>query len=1053
MTPRFAAASLTLLLCSCGPPPIEPETDWMYVEIDGVAGPVTAVGELPDGDVLVATADGLIRLDSVGQVQTPVAGAGLPEGPVVWIGAGSLASYAYVHGGGIFLTADEGESFQPLADPPALPLPDLLNPRVGIWPTDTAVDGDGNVWLSAIGGLYVDRGDGAGFETVPVASSGSFNLLFTGVDVADDGVIWAVAQLADSMLPSSFQGLLTGTVFSSDDGGATWDAHSPPDVVAPTGVAAGSLGSAPCIATLDQGVLCRRGAAWLPWGENHDAVAVRERGTASATASQGVWTWAEDSEAWRRFGSGPVVGMSEWLAVFADGSVWQYTNDEVDGLGPEPADGTVHVALSFHANYYHSYRGDTPDDDGYGLDIDVIRTILGWLEEHPDARADWDIENHFTLDGWMASESPDIRDAIAARVAAGSDDVRVMSWNNGAVAGQTREEFDASISRALTSYEAVFDEVTAGVQPQENMFDPDHIGWYRALGIDWITLFYTSNGFNGMRLETDLAPADRYSGVRIRDPESTETMTWVPVYHHADVLDHGDLATWVRQISATVPGDSLLAIHFDADAESWENFGLELDRLQPLVEEGTAVFTNLEPYLAAHPPTTTIDVVGDLADGVGDGFQSWAEKDLNHEVWTDIVLARHLADAARIWSEGDADVEALLADALEARLIALSTTHFGLAAPFLHPDRMASARAAGDEAVARAQAALDAAVVLNPVGPTDIQLINTTEAAGPALIEVPLTVPADDWVGPEAVHLYLGAAPLPSLVEVIVIGGATVEVVVRTVVDLEPMSSLRLTWQHDTGLEPADGGLTTADLPADVPLTTPFTECAGVRTEAPLEALETHVDANGVVVSTVDYAELGLCDGVGSVAVIRQRWRGLDGTVLSVVGQLPEITDPTDAESVALSPLACPGTASTLSWDSHGGTHRTRPMRPGVDTWNANAARSYLTMGCSDGSTVDVSHRTTDRSSIAFAPIRERDGVATLAPLGTLWGTGPWHNGRSTGGSGLGEIATLLVGSQFRPAAPDWAGKTVQYCLLVGEGLERDALVLFAHPPVVVVGQ
>ena len=45
-----------------------------------------------------------------------------------------------------------------------------------------------------------------------------------------------------------------------------------------------------------------------------------------------------------------------------------------------------------------------------------------------------------------------------------------------------------------------------------------------------------------------------------------------------------------------------------------------------------------------------------------------------------------------------------------------------------------------------------------------------------------------------------------------------------------------------------------------------------------------------------------------------------------------------------------------------------------------------------------------------------------------------------------------VVGSQFRPPAPDWSGVTVDYTLLVGEGLDDDVLDLFAHPPMVRVG-
>ena len=37
---------------------------------------------------------------------------------------------------------------------------------------------------------------------------------------------------------------------------------------------------------------------------------------------------------------------------------------------------TISLAFRFHANFYHSYRGDTPDELGFGKDIRIIRGPL-----------------------------------------------------------------------------------------------------------------------------------------------------------------------------------------------------------------------------------------------------------------------------------------------------------------------------------------------------------------------------------------------------------------------------------------------------------------------------------------------------------------------------------------------------------------------------------------------------------------------------------------------------------------------------------------------------
>ena len=91
-----------------------------------------------------------------------------------------------------------------------------------------------------------------------------------------------------------------------------------------------------------------------------------------------------------------MVGLSSTLALARDGQV--YRLDEHAAGGSRPAgNARVHVALSFHVNLYHSYRGDSNTDDGYGIDLDVMRNTLDWLDRHPRARADWDLETHFSL--------------------------------------------------------------------------------------------------------------------------------------------------------------------------------------------------------------------------------------------------------------------------------------------------------------------------------------------------------------------------------------------------------------------------------------------------------------------------------------------------------------------------------------------------------------------------------------------------------------------------------------------------------------------------------
>ena len=41
----------------------------------------------------------------------------------------------------------------------------------------------------------------------------------------------------------------------------------------------------------------------------------------------------------------------------------------------------IYIAFRFHGNFYHSYRGDTPDELGFGKDIRIIRHLIDTLDD------------------------------------------------------------------------------------------------------------------------------------------------------------------------------------------------------------------------------------------------------------------------------------------------------------------------------------------------------------------------------------------------------------------------------------------------------------------------------------------------------------------------------------------------------------------------------------------------------------------------------------------------------------------------------------------------
>ena len=68
--------------------------------------------------------------------------------------------------------------------------------------------------------------------------------------------------------------------------------------------------------------------------------------------------------------------------------------------------------LGFHSNFYHSWRGDSPDEAGFGTDIRLVRFLIDELDranaQGLEARAYWDHDNLFTLETILPTHAPDI---------------------------------------------------------------------------------------------------------------------------------------------------------------------------------------------------------------------------------------------------------------------------------------------------------------------------------------------------------------------------------------------------------------------------------------------------------------------------------------------------------------------------------------------------------------------------------------------------------------------------------------------------------------------
>ncbi len=396
---------------------------------------------------------------------------------------------------------------------------------------------------------------------------------------------------------------------------------------------------------------------------------------------------------------------------------------------PEPGP-AVHLAFRFHVNFYHSYRGDSLSERGIGKDIRIIRGILADLDrlnsEGIPVRGTWDIENYYSLETLMPRHAPDLVEGIARRVREDRDEIEPMSWNNGIVSACTAEEFEELARLAVSNpgrsgLADVFGRWVPILRPQECMYTPSFLSRYPAAGIPAISLYYSAVPFNGFsNFVRPLSFPERYNPLTLESSSLPGSMTLLPCYNHGDVADRGaSLRLWLkamrrRQLRMEEPRDLLLILDADADDEFWSGMKIPVvsrllpsfDGLARMVRSVADLpflrFTRPGDYLRDHPPVGRVVLDQDTADGSFDGLSSWAEKWENTELWTAIQRSRRLY-AAAVAAGAPAD-DPRLAESLRERLLALSTTHFGMASPVMHAGRLedgfARARRAGELAAA-----------------------------------------------------------------------------------------------------------------------------------------------------------------------------------------------------------------------------------------------------------------------------------------------------------------------------------------------------------------
>ncbi|MBR3835464.1 MAG: glycosyl hydrolase family 57 [Clostridia bacterium] len=386
-------------------------------------------------------------------------------------------------------------------------------------------------------------------------------------------------------------------------------------------------------------------------------------------------------------------------------------------------DNKIHIAYGFHVNCYHSYRGDTNDNLGFGSDIRIIRKILDTLTEFNKkgipVKGTWDTENFFSLQKILPRYAPDIIEKMKERVEKYGDENIIMGFNNGALSAMSEDEFCESINLAVTNkhgsgLEDIFGKCEKIVRPQEVMFTPSQVTLYNKLGIKALCLYYSCVPFDAFRTIIPRLP-DEAAFNPVTYSYKGESLTVIPTYSNSDVCDAGCLRAWVKDLrkkqeSGEINRDLFLFINMDADAIFWETLDIgpltgkiaNTDGIHGLVEEIAdlpyIVFDTPGGYLKNHKPINEINFTHDTADGNFTGYASWGEKPFNRKIWTRIERARMMA---KVNSNDDK-----LSPSFDSRILLLSTTHFGLATPVLNIQREKTALALSDEVISSEASAL-----------------------------------------------------------------------------------------------------------------------------------------------------------------------------------------------------------------------------------------------------------------------------------------------------------------------------------------------------------
>lgn len=367
----------------------------------------------------------------------------------------------------------------------------------------------------------------------------------------------------------------------------------------------------------------------------------------------------------------------------------------------------VNVVLGMHTSFYHSMRGDSPDETGFGFDMRVVRETLhtvGELERPEEPiHMYWDFTVHWTLEKWLREYGQDIINGIKSRLDAGIDEVAIGPYNNGFNSAAGEKEFRKGVELTLenergSGLKQIFGTVAPIYRPQESVYTYGNNEILKDMGVKAIVLQYGTFAFNGFsNFAPPLSYEQRFNPVRFRSHEDDEPIIILPSISPGDFINYTSFEMLLiklrkMQERGEITRDVTVHINFDADAETWTTLVPEsligvipggggiTEIIRAVYKYDWANFLKVTDYLNNYEPLSDLVIKQDLADGAYDGMTSWSEKFSSSLLWSRVEKSRLIEKQLEKYTGEEQPFDL-------NRFLALSTTHFGLMTPVLNLER------------------------------------------------------------------------------------------------------------------------------------------------------------------------------------------------------------------------------------------------------------------------------------------------------------------------------------------------------------------------------